>query len=77
VAQGQGTLSVVISRATPLASVDGESLGAMREQFSDPAKVEAMCKQAFAMQAAMQAQRPSSERARQDAGALQKELGLT
>ena len=49
---------------------------ALREQFSDPAKVEAMRKQAMAMQAAMQAQRPSAERTKQDAGDLQKELGL-
>lgn len=49
---------------------------ALREQYSDPAKVEAMRKQAMAMQAAMQAQRPSAERAKQDAGDLQKELGL-
>jgi len=48
----------------------------MRQQYSDPAKVEAMRKQAMAMQAAMQAQRPSPERAKQDAGDLQKELGL-
>jgi hypothetical protein len=49
---------------------------AMRAQYGDPAKVEAMRKQAQAMQAAMQAQRPSAERAKQDAGDLQKELGL-
>jgi hypothetical protein len=49
---------------------------AMREQYSDPAKVEALRKQAQAMQAAMQAQRPSAARAKQDAGDLQKELGL-
>lgn len=49
---------------------------ALREQYSDPAKVEAMRKQAMAIQAAMQAQRPSAERTKQDAGDLQKELGL-
>jgi len=48
----------------------------LREQYSDPAKVEAMRKQAMAMQAAMQAQRPSAERAKQDTSDLQKELGL-
>jgi hypothetical protein len=48
----------------------------LREQYSDPAKVEAMRKQAMAMQAAMRAQRPSAERAKQDADDLQKELGL-
>lgn len=49
---------------------------ALREQYSDPAKIEAMRKQALAAQAAMQTQRPSAERAKQDAGDLQKELGL-
>jgi hypothetical protein len=48
----------------------------MREQYGDPAKVEALRKQALAAQAAMQAQRPSAERAKQDAGDLQKELQL-
>jgi hypothetical protein len=48
----------------------------MREQYSDPAKVEAMRKQAMAAQAAMQAQQPSAERTTQGAGDLQKELGL-
>jgi hypothetical protein len=48
----------------------------MREQYSDPAKVDALRKQAQAAQAAMQAQRPSAGRAEQDAGDLQKELGL-
>jgi hypothetical protein len=48
----------------------------MREQYSDPAKVEALRKQAMAAQAAMQAQQPSAERAKQGASDLQKELGL-
>ncbi len=49
---------------------------ALRAQYSDPAKVEAMRKQALAMQAAAQAQRVSAERSKQSAGDLQKELGL-
>jgi hypothetical protein len=48
----------------------------MRKQYGDPTKVEAMRKQALAAQAAMQAQRPSAGRSKQDVGDRQKELGL-
>lgn len=49
---------------------------AMRAQFSDPAALEALRKQAAAAQAAAQAQRSSPVRAKADAAGLEKELGL-
>jgi hypothetical protein len=46
----------------------------LREQYGDPAKLDALRTQAA--RATAQARRPSAERARQDADDLQKELGL-
>ncbi len=48
----------------------------MRAQYSDPAAVEAMRKQALAAKAAMQAQRPAAQASKQSAADLQKDLGL-
>lgn len=67
---------LALQKARPDIDDAKRTAAAMREQYSDPAKLDAMRKQALAMQAAMQSQRQGAERAKQDAGDLQKELGL-